>query len=85
MLAPAAQPNPAASSTELAFTLDQAQDVRFAVYDVLGREVAVLAEGARGAGTHTATLDVRTLPSGVYVARLVAGNQSVLSRFTVAR
>ena len=81
----AAQPNPATLSTELAFTLDDAQDVRLSVYDVLGREVAVVAEGARGAGTHTATVDVRALPAGVYVARLVAGGGAVLSRFTVVR
>ena len=80
-----AVPNPAASATELSFTLDAAQDVRLAVYDVLGRQVALVAEGARGAGTHTATVDASRLPSGVYVARLTAGGQTVLRRFTVAR
>ncbi len=80
-----AVPNPASSATDLAFTLDAAQDVRLAVYDVLGRQVALVTDGARAAGTHTATLDASRLPSGVYVARLTAGGQTVLRRFTVVR
>ncbi|HEX8297693.1 MAG TPA: T9SS type A sorting domain-containing protein [Rubricoccaceae bacterium] len=80
----AATPNPASAQTALTFELDEAQAVRLAVYDVLGREVAVVTDGARSAGVHTATVDTRALPSGVYVARLTAGAQSVLRRFTVA-
>ena len=50
-----------------------------------GREVAVVADGMRPAGAHTATVDTQALPSGVYVARLTAGAQTVTRRFTVAR
>jgi len=78
-------PNPAVGGTDLAFRLDAAADVRLAVYDVLGREVAVPAEGPYGAGTHTAALDVSALASGVYVARLTVGETVVARRFTVAR
>jgi hypothetical protein len=80
-----ASPNPASASATLAFTLDAAQSVRLAVYDVLGREVAVVADGAYGVGTFRQTLDTADLPAGVYVARLTAGGTSTAQRFTVAR
>ncbi|HEX9950305.1 MAG TPA: T9SS type A sorting domain-containing protein [Rubricoccaceae bacterium] len=80
----AATPNPASTQTALAFELDAAQTVRLAVVDVLGREVAVVTDGMRAAGVHTATVDTQALPAGVYVARLTAGAQTVTRRFTVA-
>ncbi len=78
-------PNPATGRTAVTFELDAAQDARLAVYDVLGREVAVLADGAQSAGPHTVALDASGLPAGIYVARLTAGGQSVTRRLTVAR
>ncbi len=84
-----AHPNPfggsAAPSTTLRFTLDAAASVRLSVYDGLGREVAVLTEGTRAAGTHTAVLDANTLPSGVYLVRLMAGTQALARTITLAR
>ena len=44
------QPNPASGPVRFAFSTDSAADVRLAVYDVLGRELAVLAEGFREGG-----------------------------------
>ena len=80
-----AVPNPTSGLAELGFSLGAAQDVRLSVYDVLGREVAVVADGARSAGTHRPLFDATSLPAGVYVARLTAGGETVLRRFTVVR
>ena len=63
-------PNPFRASTTVEYTLEEAADVRLAVYDVLGREVAVLAEGVRPAGTAQATWDASALPTGLYVSQL---------------
>ncbi|HIL58420.1 MAG TPA: T9SS type A sorting domain-containing protein, partial [Rhodothermales bacterium] len=59
--------------------------VRLAVYDLLGREVAVLAEGTRPAGAHTARFDSRALAAGAYLVRLDAGGQSATRRLTVVK
>lgn len=40
-------------------------------FDLLGRRVASLADGAYEAGRHAAVLDGRGLASGVYVVRAV--------------
>ena len=66
----AVYPNPARSSATVTFALPEAAAVRLAVYDVLGREVAVLAEGAHETGRHAAALDTWMLPAGVYLVRL---------------
>ena len=48
--------------------------VRLTVYDVLGREVAVLVEGPRPSGEHTVTWHAEDMSTGVYFYRVVAGS-----------
>jgi hypothetical protein len=62
-------PNPTARRAVVPFELPEAAAVRIAVYDVLGRRVAVLAEGRYEAGRHRAVLDASGLGSGSYVVR----------------
>jgi hypothetical protein len=81
----AARPNPFADRTTLGYDLPAATRVRLAVYDVLGREVAVLVDGEVAAGRHAAVLDAGTLASGLYVCRLTAGDFTATRRVVVAR
>ncbi len=76
----AAWPNPAADAVTLSYTLQEASPVRLAVYDALGREVAVLADGLREAGRHDAALD--GLPAGVYLLQLTASGATTTRRVT---
>ncbi|GAB5534290.1 MAG: hypothetical protein Rubg2KO_05390 [Rubricoccaceae bacterium] len=78
-------PNPAQGTVELAFELATTRSVRLAVYDVLGREVALVADGARAAGRHAMSLDTRGLEPGVYVVRLVTGAEARTVPLTIAR
>ena len=68
----AAYPNPFNPQAAIRFALPEAADVRLVVYDVMGREVARLAEGAFDAGRHEATFDGSRLASGLYLYRLTA-------------
>ena len=63
-------PNPFASSTSIPYRLGSRSVIRLAVYDVLGREVAVLASGAQSAGQHVADWKSEDLASGFYLCRL---------------
>ncbi len=63
-------PNPFNPSTTIAFSLDKAQHVTLAVYDLLGQEVRVLADGTRPAGRYRVTFDASDLASGTYVYML---------------
>ncbi|RJP76923.1 MAG: T9SS C-terminal target domain-containing protein [Candidatus Zixiibacteriota bacterium] len=68
-------PNPFNAQTTLAFTLSQAQNVDLRVFDMLGRPVAVLAQGVLEAGEHRLAWAPEQLAGGVYVARLATGGQ----------
>ncbi|MEL6614666.1 MAG: right-handed parallel beta-helix repeat-containing protein, partial [Bacteroidota bacterium] len=78
-------PNPTRGTTRVRFSLAEAGEVRVSVHDLLGREVAVLADGTYSAGPHDATLDSRTLAPGVYVVRLAQSAQTDATRLTVVR
>jgi hypothetical protein len=67
-------PNPFNPSTTIRYELPAASDVHLSVYDMLGREVATLADGRAEAGVHTATFNGTGHASGVYVYRLAAGS-----------
>jgi hypothetical protein len=67
----AAYPSPFADAATIRLTVpERPQPVRVAVYDALGREVAVLAKGPLPAGAHALRLDGGALPAGVYVVRV---------------
>jgi hypothetical protein len=70
-----AYPNPFNPSTQIGFRLSGAHagtPLHLAIYDILGREVAVLVDGAMPAGSHSVTFDASGLASGVYLVRLEA-------------
>jgi hypothetical protein len=73
-------PNPFNPSTRISFTLPKAGYVDLNVYDVTGRLVRRLAGGHIGpplqAGEHEVVFDASDLPSGIYFARLQAGEVS---------
>ncbi|MFH1009604.1 MAG: carboxypeptidase regulatory-like domain-containing protein [bacterium] len=63
-------PNPFNATTRINFAVPSAGKVKLAVYDVLGREVAVLVNGMQTAGTQNVTFNAANLASGVYFVRL---------------
>ncbi len=65
-------PNPFNPQTTTAFQLPKASQVRLAVYNLLGREVAVLVDQTMEAGTHQVTFQAGNLPSGTYLLRMAA-------------
>ena len=50
--------------------------MRLSVFDLLGREVAVIDEGQRMPVRYEIEYDVRALPAGLYFYRLIAGENS---------
>jgi hypothetical protein len=67
-------PNPFNPKTLVRFQVPLAADIRLAVYDLLGREVAVLLSDRMSPGTHQVEFDGGGLASGVYMYRLTAGS-----------
>ena len=69
-------PNPFNPATTIAFALPAASQVRLVVYDTLGREVALLASGQYGAGSHRIEFAAAGLSSGLYFYKLTAAGRS---------
>ncbi len=65
-------PNPFNPATVLGCQLAEASRMKLTVYDILGREVAVVAAGRFDAGRHRFTFDASRMASGVYLYRLEA-------------
>ena len=78
-------PNPAPGRATVAYEVAEAAVVRVAVYDALGREVAVVADGPTEAGRFEVAVDARAWAPGVYVVRLAAGSVVATERLTVVR
>ncbi len=78
-------PNPVRSRTTIRYQVEAPAQVRLAVYDLLGRMVAVLEDGHVEAGSHAATFDADALPSGTYLVRLTTGGAVHTKRLTVLR
>jgi hypothetical protein len=69
-------PNPFNPSTSISFSLGIYGFTSLRVYDVLGREVAILVNEQKPAGTYTQQWNATALSSGVYFYRLQAGSLS---------
>jgi hypothetical protein len=85
VLALTASPNPTAGATAVSLTLPEAGEALVAVFDALGRRVAVLHDGPLPAGRHTFALNAATLPAGAYVVRGSAGAVEAVRRLVVMR
>jgi hypothetical protein len=78
-------PIPFNSTTQIEFTLPSTQRVSLRLYDVLGREVAVVMNEIRTAGRHEMTFDASGLPSGVYLCRLEAGGMAQTRKIVLVK
>ncbi len=66
-------PNPFNPTVRIRYGLRETTDVRLRVFDILGRQVAVLAERPQAAGWHTVSFTADHLASGMYFLVLEAG------------
>jgi Secretion system C-terminal sorting domain len=67
-------PNPFNPRTTLAFSVPVRAHVTIRLYDVKGRLVMTVVDEELDPGYHTRTLEMGRLGSGVYIARMIAGD-----------
>ncbi|MCB2213304.1 T9SS type A sorting domain-containing protein [bacterium] len=71
----AAYPNPFNPSTTIRVALPEASDLSVSVFNVMGQQVAELANSRYVAGEHTLTFDASNLSSGLYFVRAMVPGQ----------
>lgn len=78
-------PNPFSQQTTVELALSEQANVKVQAYNVLGQQVATVADGQMEAGTHNLEWDARSLSSGVYFIRMEAGDVTDTKKITVVR
>ncbi|MGB2868895.1 MAG: lamin tail domain-containing protein [Bacteroidota bacterium] len=78
-------PNPFNPTTIIPFELKDQARVRLSVFDLTGREVAVLADGELAAGSHTVEFNPGNLPSGSYLYRMTTPSFTVTRKLTLLK
>ena len=70
-------PNPFVDNATIRFSVGHRTHARLVLYDVVGRQVAVLADTEFAAGTHEVAVEGKALSAGVYICRLITDQESV--------
>jgi endonuclease/exonuclease/phosphatase family metal-dependent hydrolase len=74
-------PNPFNPTTNISFSLPEQSNISLKIYNLMGREVATLANSRTfSGGTHTVTFDASSLASGMYIYRLSTADGMSISR-----
>lgn len=78
-------PNPFNPTTTIRFTVRSLGDVEISVFDVLGRQVAQVADRRFAPGEHRISFDAESLPSGQYLVRMITGGQVYTRKITLLK
>jgi hypothetical protein len=78
-------PNPFNPSTKIVYSVAEASSINITVFDVLGREVEVLVDGFKSAGTYELTFNAENLPSGLYLYTFEAGSTRITKKMTLLK
>ncbi len=80
-----AYPNPASSSMNIIYSINDAHNVSIRLYDVTGREVKQLMEEKQISGLHNIAIDVKDITEGIYLLKITADESSATARIVVNR
>jgi len=78
-------PNPFNPVTKINFAIPKQSQVLLKVYDILGREVAVLVNDVKTPGYYSVDFDGTNLSSGVYFYRIEAGSFKDVKKFILIK
>ncbi len=84
------QPNPFSSRVSVRYAVPRDVETKMAIYDVCGRVVKILIDGARVAGFHETGWDGRDengrlMTNGVYFLRMKAGSWAASEKLLLVR
>jgi hypothetical protein len=80
-----AYPNPFNPTTTLSFSLPKAQQIEIGLIDVAGRLVKTILNREIQAGYHQLQLNAAELSSGIYMIRMMTGNQVLTQKVVLLK
>ena len=78
-------PNPFNPATSIRYELPESKKVKLSVYDMLGREVAIIVNEVKAAGSHTARWDASGMSSGIYMYVLKTNTVRTTRKMTLMK
>lgn len=78
-------PNPFNPVAVISYQLSTAGPVSLQVYDTAGRRVITLVDGIQAAGAHEARFDGSKLATGIYLVKLMAGEQAEVQKIVLMK
>lgn len=78
-------PNPFNGATTFVYSLERTSTVKATLYDLLGRNVALVFDGIQDAGMQSVRWDAGILPSGMYLLRISDGRSEQIGKVILQR
>ena len=78
-------PNPFNPTTQIEFGIPYAGNVEIKLYDILGREAAMILNEHRSAGRYKVEFNAGGLTSGMYFYKIVSGNYSEIKKMILLK
>lgn len=79
-------PNPVKDAATITYTLSETQDVSISLFNLLGEEVQQLqAAKSMQTGSYSVELNTQNITDGVYVCKMVIGEQVLTQRIVISR
>ena len=80
-----AYPNPFNPVTMVSISVPAEMEVHIAIHDILGREIAELANGVYSTGIYELNWDASQQASGIYFVKMVAGGQTNVQKLMLIK
>ena len=78
-------PNPFNPTTTISFQIPEESFISLKVFDAIGTEVETIAEGKYPAGVHEVVFNAEKLSSGLYMYRIISGNNELTRKMLVVK
>lgn len=78
-------PNPFNPATNIVFHLPEERQVRLGIYNIVGQQIALLADDVMGSGDHAISWNATDHPSGIYIVQLETGNRIYTRKITLIK
>jgi len=80
-----AYPNPFNAQIKISYGIAVTGKMSLAVYDLSGRQIAILTEGLKATGRHQVTWSAEAIPTGVYLLRLESAGSTQTMKVALIR